>query len=387
MAQATAHHVLALTQNYFPGRGGMARSCERIVRGLRSAARVDVVHLVGGDAAPRAVSQVGGQLLTWSLDEDLAHGLNVLWSRLESDPATAGITHVLAFGGHLPLAAAPVYAAWLDRPLITLLRGNDFDSAVFHAKRADVLREALERSAAVCAVTRTHQRRVRALVPRADVEWIPNGIAIASFQPDAHDQARAAAWRAEHVAPGRRVLGLFGHLKRKKGALLMLEALASTGLGDRLHLLLVGEAEPDVLAWLDAQVGELTCTRLPFLEPAELATWYAACDFVGLPSFYDGMPNVMLEAAAGARPFVAAAAGGMADWLVNGQHGFVFAPGDADACARALVAAVRTRDEDLARMGHAARALLEDGLDERTEARRYLGVLERTTAAWSRRRA
>ena len=41
-----AHRVLWLTGHYPPSRGGMAQSCDRIVRGLRAAgAEVDVAHL------------------------------------------------------------------------------------------------------------------------------------------------------------------------------------------------------------------------------------------------------------------------------------------------------------------------------------------------------
>lgn len=377
---APVHHVLWVTQNHFPGRGGMAQSCERIVRALRAlGVRVDVVHLTGRAGAVRAEAQVGGRLIVAPLEDDPSHGLNVLWSWLENDAQAASITHVVAFGGQLPLVAAPVFAAWLARPLVTLLRGNDFDAAVFQPKRADVLHHALARSAAVCTVTRAHQRRVRALHPAVDVDWIPNGIDAAGFAATAGDRARAAAWRAAQIAPGRRVLGLFGHLKRKKGAVLLLGSLLDSGAADRTHALLVGEVDEELAAWLDAHPG-LAHTRVPFTDRCDLPRWYAACDLVALPSYYDGLPNVMLEAAALGLPLVAARAGGMADWLAEGVHGFVFAPGDADGCRRALLAAADSPAETLAAMGRRARALVDGGLDDASEARAYAGVLNRTAA-------
>ena len=54
---------------------------------------------------------------------------------------------MVAFGGFVPLLAAPTYAAWLNVPLVTLLRGNDFDLGLFTPGRRAILCEALERAA------------------------------------------------------------------------------------------------------------------------------------------------------------------------------------------------------------------------------------------------
>ena len=58
-------------------------------------------------------------------------------------PTRPRYTHVVAFGGSRPIMAGPVFAAWLGVPLITLIRGNDFDAAVFsHPPPADPRRGA-----------------------------------------------------------------------------------------------------------------------------------------------------------------------------------------------------------------------------------------------------
>src|SRR6185369_4714579 len=124
------HRLLWLTENYPPDRGGMSVSCDRIVRGLRRAGvHVDVVHLDRGFP-------------------DAAHTINTTWNRIRASAAEC--THVVAFGGYLPMLAAPAYAAWLDRPLVTLIRGNELDAG-------------LRRSAAVCTVTSEHAEKIAAL--------------------------------------------------------------------------------------------------------------------------------------------------------------------------------------------------------------------------------
>ena len=79
-----------------------------------------------------------------------------------------------------------------------------------------------------------------------------------------------------------------------------------------------------------------------------------ACDVVALPSFYDGLPNVALEAAALGIPLLASDAGGLAD-LVDDEVGFSFAAGDDAGCRAALVALASCADEDLRHKGEAAR--------------------------------
>ena len=105
----------------------MAESCDRIVRQLRRrGVTVDVLHFTPRPRGrPWAIEvQAGGRYLICPIEDDPAHALNRAWTTLQADPATADVTHVVAFGGSRPLVAGPVYAAWLGVPLITLIRGS-----------------------------------------------------------------------------------------------------------------------------------------------------------------------------------------------------------------------------------------------------------------------
>ncbi|HEY0782760.1 MAG TPA: glycosyltransferase family 4 protein, partial [Thermoanaerobaculia bacterium] len=192
--------------------------------------------------------------------------------------------------------------------------------------------------------------------------------------------ARAAAWRRETVAPGRRVLGIFGQIKPKKGGLFFLEALAASGLADRFHLLFVGDLGEEVTAWLAERGAAVAHTALPHADRYELLSRYPACDLVVLPSFYDGMPNVLIEALALGVPPLAARTGGMADLLHDGDSAFLFAPGDDEGCRRALARAGECAAEDLAAMGARCRRLAEARLGHDGERDRYLAILRDTLA-------
>ncbi|HYN43797.1 MAG TPA: glycosyltransferase family 4 protein [Thermoanaerobaculia bacterium] len=368
---------LVLTENYPPDRGGMAQSCDRIVRSLRAAGLpVDVAHLGRKEHRPRLERQEGGVLLASPFDDDPSHAINLLWNEVRRLPEAP--SHVVAFGGATPVLAGPALAAWLGVPLVTLLRGNDFDTGLFSLRRGWALRDALARSAAVATVSRDHLRKVSALYPSADVRFIPNGIDPAEWSLVAHDLERAARWRAEHVSEGKRVLGMFGHLKQKKGGAFFLDALRRAGVDGRLHLLIVGDAEPEMIAHLQSIESAVSWTHVPFVDRFELLPFYAVCDAVVIPSLYDGMPNVLLEAGALGVPPVASTAGGMADLLTGGENSLTFPPGDVHECRRALVEAAGIPIEALRRMGERLRATILSDFRHDLEASRYVKLLAET---------
>lgn len=369
--------LLWLTETYPPSRGGMAESCDRIVLGLRQAGvAVDVAHLSRHAARPRRQRQQNGILFTHPSMPDAAHALATLWNRVED---AGPYSHVVAFGGALPLQAGPVYAAWLGAPLLVLLRGNEFDVGVFSPGRQGPLLRALRRAACVCAVSQDKARRAAALCPGLAVAWTPNGIDLERFTPLPSQRAQAEALRAQ--AGGRRVLGLLGQIKRKKGALELIEALLGSGEAARFHLLCVGELDEEVRALLEAARGELSATLEPTVDRYELLGRYPACDLVALPSHYDGTPNVLLEAAALSIPLLSSTAGGMGDLLREGEHGFLFHPGDDRARREAVRRAAAAPDDALRRMGAACRALVSRRLSAAAETARYLEVIERTRGA------
>jgi glycosyltransferase involved in cell wall biosynthesis len=325
--------------------------------------------------------QAGGRYLCCPIEGDPAHALNRAWSVLTADAETAAVTHVVAFGGSRPIVAAPVLAAWLGVPLVTLIRGNDFDAAVFSVRRRPVLDDALARSAIVCAVSRDKVAKIAALHPAVDVRWIPNGIDASDWTLIPSDLERARSWRSANVEPDALVLGLFGQLKAKKGGVLLLEALRRSGVSDAFHLILAGWLEPEMESWLAENSGPLHISTLPFLDRYELLPWYAACDWIAIPSFYDGLPNVLVEAAALGIPLIASRTGGMADVLKDGRTALLFDPGDEAGCSLALRRAASLDDPQHRAMGAACRALAEDELNGETEISRYVDVLTESRAA------
>jgi glycosyltransferase involved in cell wall biosynthesis len=219
-------------------------------------------------------------------------------------------------------------------------------------------------------VTTAQAAKVTALHSGTNVRVTGNGIDFDLWSSTEADQERGRAFRSAHVSSGRRVLGVFGHLKAKKGLPFLVETIERTGLSERVHLLLVGE--------IDAPPLDTPFTHLPPMDRFGLLPYYTASDLIVLPSHYDGFPNVLIEAMALGRPLLASSVGGMADVLVDGETAFLFSPGDPHSCADALSRALDADEDALRGMGERARAVALARCDARDETRRYLDVLDLT---------
>ena len=330
--------VLWLTENYPPRRGGMAQACDRIVSNLRLAGlTVDVAFFTPAGQTFKTIQQQNGRLLLVPASDSYGHTLNCLYNFL-SDPATrADYTHVVAFGGYMPVLAMPVFKSWLNTKAVLMLRGNDFDLGIFMPQRRAMLVDALNAANAVCVLSTELKQKIAALYPDTKLKVVANGIDCTNWHCESCDYQTAEAWRQQNPAENRLNIGIVGQLKEKKGVIFFLENVIRAGLHDKFRFLLIGDVEPQVQNWLIEKAETLAIVQQPFLDRFELLSWYPACDYIALPSHYDGMPNVLLEAGALGIPVIAARVGGIQEVLPTEQQQLTFHPGNAEACRETLL--------------------------------------------------
>jgi glycosyltransferase involved in cell wall biosynthesis len=99
-----------------------------------------------------------------------------------------------------------------------------------------------------------------------------------------------------------------------------------------------------------------------------------ALDALALPSFSEGMPNVLLEAFAYGTPVVATRVGGVPDMLSDGDSGWLVSPGDAEGLAFALVEALADASEARRRAAR-ARSILAERFTVERQARAWLSAV------------
>ena len=89
------------------------------------------------------------------------------------------------------------------------------------------------------------------------------------------------------------------------------------------------------------------------------------------------MSNVLLEAAATARPVLASAVEGCLDTFEDGVSGISFAPGDTESLEKAVEAFLALPYEKKREMGQNGRAYVEKRFDRNLVVNAYLEELKR----------
>jgi len=207
----------------------------------------------------------------------------------------------------------------------------------------------------------------------AKVRVIPNGVDTSRYRPDS---ARRESARRE-LGLGERFIWLAaGRLLWKKDYASLLRAFARLADG---VLLIAGEGpEGDRLRHQARELG----VDARFLGMREdLPALMNAADGCVLSSLVEGMPMVLLEAAASGLPAVATDAGGVRECVADGETGFVVPRSDGEALAAAMVRLALLPAGTRARMSHAARARVVERYDLETVVaeweRTYRELLER----------
>lgn len=168
-----------------------------------------------------------------------------------------------------------------------------------------------------------------------------------------------------------------GRLAAQKNLPNLLQAIAR--LKDRIpaRLIILGESRDAARAELIAEAERLGIGQQLLLPGTtdNVFAWLARADVFALPSWWEGSPNVLLEAMAVGTPVVASRTAGNAADIVGENAGYLVDPADPDAIASALarqldpatriVPGDRVNDFDLGNMLLAWRAFVRDLLGKR----------------------
>ncbi len=109
----------------------------------------------------------------------------------------------------------------------------------------------------------------------------------------------------------------------------------------------------------------------------DVRPYLAAADCVVLPSYSEGTPRSLLEAAAMAKPIITTDAVGCRDVVDDGVNGFLCKVRDAADLAEKMKRMIRLSDEARAEMGVLGRKKMEREFDEQIVINRYLAVVNK----------
>ncbi len=197
-------------------------------------------------------------------------------------------------------------------------------------------RRALRRMDRVVCVSEAQAQKVRrGGVPAESVVVIHDAVAAERFAQRRVEYG--ALLRKLFPRAPRLIVGAAGRLSREKGFELLIDAAAQI----QQRVLGVG-----FVLWGDGPLKEKLAKRIERrrLEDSfvlaghrtDFDAFLPHVDLLALPSFTEGLPNVVLEAFAAGVPVVATAVGGTPAIVQDGVNGLLVPPGDAAALAAAI---------------------------------------------------
>ena len=250
---------------------------------------------------------------------------------------------------------------WMDVPTVTSFHldyarlANQFKVGLFDLGFARPLIDELTRnvfnwSDYSLAPSRLVQRQMRQLGIDNVGLW-RRGVDASAFHP----RFRSAQMRMEMTEgnPDDTVLITVGRLSDEKQLEHIRPALERLP-GARLVLVGDGPAR----ATLERFYADLPVTFMGYLSGERLAQAYASADIFVFPSRLETFGLVVIEAMAAGLPVVASRVGGVAEIVREGDTGYTFASGDAEAIV-AGISKIASDFENMRRMGADARAYAE----------------------------
>ena len=254
-------------------------------------------------------------------------------------------------------------------PYLVSLRGGDVPGLTpevswIHRLIAPLRRRVLRASRAVVA----NAPELGALAEKADgisVAVVPNGVDTDYYSPVRRDMTSQTV----------KVL-FVGRFHRQKNLFTLLDCFSDAARRVPMQLVMVGDG-PEREA-LIRHAMDLDCADsvvwAGWLGKSDLRDAYRSSDVFVNPSFYEGMPNTVLEAMACGLPVIASAVGGNDQLVEDDLTGLVFGLSEPGRLTDALLRLAQ--DAPLReRLGVAARARAVANHSWRNVARAYLDLL------------
>jgi len=227
-------------------------------------------------------------------------------------------------------------------------------------------------------------------IPTENIQTIYNGTDVNRFKRSPELAAEAA--KRYPTPEGRFVVGSIGRFVPVKGQKVLLKAARILlDMGKPVHILMVGEGE--LKDELLQKIEEMKLTDNVSIHEFTKEPFYVfeRCDCVAMPSFLEGLPNVLLEALAMETPCVASRIMGCPEVVVDGETGYCFDAGElndestwdkmAQGCAEAIAKLVDLDEAGRQRFSENGKKLVFELHDKDKCFQKILDVIQMHAAA------
>jgi glycosyltransferase involved in cell wall biosynthesis len=176
------------------------------------------------------------------------------------------------------------------------------------------------------------------------------------------------------------LVGYFGRLEAEKGVLNLVEALPKT-LEERpdVRVLIIGEGslKDEIRMMLNSEPLRNKVTFESWVPHAEIPSYLAKLKLLVLPSYTEGLPNVMLEAMACGTPVLTTPVGAIPHVIKDKETGFFLHDNSAASIARGIVDTLGY--PDLEKIATTARLVVENEYRYESVVKTWAALISKLT--------
>lgn len=245
-------------------------------------------------------------------------------------------------------------AKFFYKPVIVHAHGGDFLSFYHRMPRLVKwsVRDMLKGADRVLALGKNWEKILSEIEPEADIMVLMNSVPL----PERGNEVQKSGFSVLFLAVVSETKGIFD----------LIDA-AETVLAHESDVRFDIAGDGDVLEEAKRRVKRAGLDRFfrfhGWVDHAEKAKLLQQADLFVLPSYFEGMPMSILEAASYGKPILATDVGSINDAVSEGENGYLLKPGDTQALAYYLEKMIC--DPEIEKMGLASRRIAEEKFDEK----------------------
>jgi glycosyltransferase involved in cell wall biosynthesis len=376
-------NVCFVTPEYFPISGGtgayvyyLSHSLQKLGHNVHVVARhkQDSEKIVDGINVHYRKGTGNAILRYWRFARSASKKIEELNKQIGLDIIHANLPLVPSFA--IPKKSAKalvcaVHSTWKGEAIVTKkdnpkeLNPNEKTMLRFNRLLRHYETKLMKRSDALIAVSKYTVGELTELygIEKEKIHVIYNGVDINKFKPRPD---RAELRREFGLEEKKRIVLFVGRLYHRKGLETLLHsippviqefgdvkfAISGTGFKKKEQSLRDLAKELDIEDYV---------TFLGYVPDEKLPDLYSASDIFVLPAIYENFPFAILEAQATALPVISTKVGGIPEFLVDKENGFLIDPGDPKQLTQRVLKLLQ--DTKLAEeMGKRGRKLIEEKL-------------------------
>ncbi|PVX27207.1 MAG: hypothetical protein CW716_03500 [Candidatus Bathyarchaeum sp.] len=379
-------NVCFVTPEYFPISGGTGAYVYYLSHSLQKMGHN--VHVVARDTQDSDTTYNGihvhyvkgvGNALTryWRFARSASKRIKELNKQSAFDIIHANLPLVPSFAipkGASRAVVCAVHSTWKGEAIVTKndnpkeLNPNEKSMLRYNFVLRIFEKRLMNRSDALIAVSKYTVNELTDLygISKNKVHVIYNGVDIERFKPRPN---KTELKKEFGLDPQKKVVLFVGRLYHRKGLETLLQSvppvlkefsdvkfvISGTGFKQKEENLKNLAKELNIEDHVEF-LGYVPDDKLPLL--------YSASDIFVLPAIYENFPFAILEAQSTGIPVISTKVGGIAEFLVDNENGFVISPGDPEQLTAKVLALLKNPDR-AKEMGARGRQLIEEQLDWR----------------------